>query len=82
MLDADSGRELHRFTGHNGSVHHLALSCDSRRMVSSSADGTVKIWDLQSVIRKLDGTTHTNIPNTNTRPPLARNGGKLLLFPH
>ena len=74
MWDVDSGKELHRFTGHNGCVHHLALSSDSMRLVSSSADGTVKVWDLKSVTRKLDGTTHSTIKDTSSRPDLVPGG--------
>ena len=56
MFDVDSGKELHRFTGHNGAVLHLALSRDCRSFVSSSSDGTAKVWDLASVVSKIDGT--------------------------
>jgi WD40 repeat protein/serine/threonine protein kinase len=32
-------------TGHNGSVHTVAYSPDGRRVVTSSADATARIWD-------------------------------------
>lgn len=58
MWDVDSGKELYRFTGHNGSVHQLSLSSDAKRLVTSSADGSAKVWDLATVVRKLDGIDH------------------------
>lgn len=80
MWDVDSGKELELFTGHNGSVHHLSLSWDSKRLVSSSADGTVKVWNLELVTNKLDGTVEP--PKFN--PPLNPRtliGGKLYNSP-
>lgn len=67
MWDVDSGKELHRFTGHNGCVHQLSLSSDAKRLVSSSADGTSKVWDLATVTRKLDGTP---LEHPSSPPPL------------
>lgn len=79
MWDVDSGKELYRFVGHNGSVHHLSLSSDHKRLVSCSADGTVKVWDLLSVTSILDGTVDS--PPTKLPTPysctLAFAGGKL-----
>lgn len=79
MWDVDSGKELERFVGHNGSVHHLSLSKDSKRLVSCSADGTVKIWNLESITNKLDGIVEP--PTFNAIPPNPRTldliGGKL-----
>lgn len=69
MWDVDSGKELHRFMGHNGSVHQLSLSGDAKRLVSSSADGSAKIWDLSTVIRKLDGTLVDHPSSPPLRPP-------------
>jgi WD40 repeat protein len=69
MWDVDSGKELHRFIGHNGSIHQLSLSRDAKRFVSSSADGSVKVWDLSAVICKLDGTQLDHPSSTHYHPP-------------
>ncbi len=37
--------KLTRYRGHTGTVHSLAFRPDGRRLVSASADGTVKEWD-------------------------------------
>lgn len=88
MWDVDSGKELHRFIGHNGSIHQLSLSRDAKRFVSSSADGSVKVWDLSAIICKLDGTpfdhpssTHFHLPCTVAMGSHALvSGGKSFCF--
>lgn len=69
MWDVDSGKELHRFTGHNGRIHQLSLSRDAKRFVSSSADGSVKVWDLSVVTGKLDGTPLDHPSSTPLHSP-------------
>lgn len=87
MWDVDSGKELHRFSGHNGRIHQLSLSKDARRFVSSSADGSVKVWDLSAVTCKLDGTpldhpssTLIKLPCTVVRGSHGLGGKNLLAF--
>ena len=69
MWDVDSGKELHRYTGHNGSVHQLSLSTDAKRFVSSSADGSSKVWDLWTIVKRLDGTDGSETYHPNPPPP-------------
>ncbi|HEY3871812.1 MAG TPA: serine/threonine-protein kinase [Actinocrinis sp.] len=51
---ADPGRKRYEqvanyaLTGHAGPVRAVALARDGRRLVSSSDDGTVRLWDLPS----------------------------------
>ena len=48
IWDAASGEQLCSLTGHSGSVWSVALSKDGTRLVSGSADRTVKIWSAGS----------------------------------
>ncbi|TGT28715.1 WD40 repeat domain-containing protein, partial [Mesorhizobium sp. M4B.F.Ca.ET.169.01.1.1] len=48
VWDLDSGREVKRFEGHEGTVYALALSADGKRLLSASLDGTARLWDIES----------------------------------
>ena len=39
-------RVIRRLTGHSGSLRSAAFSPDGRRAVTSSSDGTVRVWDV------------------------------------
>jgi WD40 repeat protein len=41
-----TGKELKQFKGHGGPVLCLAVSGDGRRLVSGSADGTMRLWEM------------------------------------
>ena len=41
-----NGQLLHTLLGHQGTIASLAFSTDNRRLVSGSADKTVRVWDL------------------------------------
>jgi WD40 repeat protein len=41
-------RETMSVTGHSSNLHGLVLSPDGRRLASSAADCTVKLWDTQT----------------------------------
>lgn len=45
LLDAESGKESRRFTGHSDRVVSLEFSTDGRLLFTGSNDGTSKIWD-------------------------------------
>jgi len=46
--DPDSGEKNHDFIGHTGEIWAVAVSPDSRTLVSGSADQTVRLWDIES----------------------------------
>ena len=43
-----TGKKIHEFIGHTGSVWGVAASPDNRFLVSGSADQTVKLWEIAS----------------------------------
>ena len=47
ILNAATGEELSRLTGHNGPVTSLAFSGDGLFLASGSADGTVRLWGIK-----------------------------------
>jgi len=43
-----TGRALTVLRGHRGAVDGVAFGDDDRRIVTASADGTARIWDVRS----------------------------------
>ena len=46
---SSEGRETLTLKGHSGDVWSVSVSPDGKRIVSGSADETVKIWDISSL---------------------------------
>jgi WD40 repeat protein len=46
LFDLDTGEEKNVLTGHEDEVLSVAFASDGRRALSSSADKTVRLWDL------------------------------------
>lgn len=53
VWDAGTGRLRHRLFGHTGTVHNVAWSGDSSRLVTGSVDGTAKVWEIGKGVREL-----------------------------
>lgn len=45
IVDVESGLDVSMLSGHADQITALAWSPDARRLASSSADGTIKVWD-------------------------------------
>ncbi|KAL9252064.1 Eukaryotic translation initiation factor 3 subunit I-like protein [Drosera capensis] len=45
---ADNGERLGTYRGHNGAVWTCDVSRDSKRLITGSADQTVKLWNVQT----------------------------------
>jgi WD40 repeat protein len=54
LWEADSGRLLHQFKGHQDDVNSVAFSSDDQWLASGSGDGTVKFWDIAKQMKKAD----------------------------
>jgi RNA polymerase sigma factor (sigma-70 family) len=52
ILDANTGDEVHRFSGHRGGVVAAAFWPDGTRLVTGSKDTTAVIWELPASLRR------------------------------
>lgn len=82
IWDMESGREVHKLTGHKRSVGNLLLSPDGKRLISNSG-GDLKVWDTDSwsEVKAWEFVGHKAIHNWATDPscglcsaPLALHG--------
>jgi WD40 repeat protein len=48
ILDAKTGEEIRTLTGHTGIVNSVSFSPDGKRIVSTSEDWSIKIWDART----------------------------------
>ena len=46
---ADSGERIGTYKGHNGATWSCDITRDSQRLVTASADSTVKLWNLMNL---------------------------------
>lgn len=62
VWDFTTGEELKSFQGHTGKVKSAQFSSDGKNIVSTSDDGSVKIWDVATGKCKV---TRYDVPNSN-----------------
>jgi WD40 repeat protein len=60
IFEADSGKELLKIVKHSGQVSAADWSPDGKRVVSSSTDGTTRIWDAETGAELLTLSTPGN----------------------
>ncbi len=48
VWDVETGKELQAFKGHTHGVLSVAFSPDGKRALSGSADGTFRLWDVET----------------------------------
>ena len=59
LWDAQSGKELRAFTGHDSAVSSVAFSPDGKQVLTGSLDKTARLWDAQSGKELRTFTGHT-----------------------
>jgi len=76
VRDARTGELLHTFRGHTAWVKDIAFAPDSRRLVSSSLDGTIKVWDVANIEKPAGRATMTlpTLPGSVLRVVLSADG--------
>jgi hypothetical protein len=52
IWNLDSGEEICRLRGHSAAVLRIKFTPDGKRLVSASADSTVRVWDLGDTLPK------------------------------
>lgn len=48
LLDAETNDIVRNFSGHTGYINSIQLSRDGKRLLSASADSTIRVWDTKN----------------------------------
>ena len=86
IAETGTGRILRTFSGHKDAVLHLACPSELSRFVSSGADGTVRLWDVQTgrCVRTIDAGPHRitalDMSSDGRRIMVGTEAGQALIF--
>jgi WD40 repeat protein len=69
LLDASSGQVLHSLEGHTQYIESHAFNRDGRLVVTTSQDGTARVWETDSGLLLMTLRGHTNIVSTAVFSP-------------
>ncbi len=71
LIDANTGWNLGRLTGHTERINSLKFSHDGKTLATGSSDGTILLWDWEQIVTKARNEikgkdlTHNIIPPKN-----------------
>jgi RNA polymerase sigma factor (sigma-70 family) len=91
LLNARTGEEVHRFTGHKDFVENISFSSDNSRLATGSYDKTIRVWDLKKRVEiaqftapELTGRERISLSDNGrilaTRINYGHTGGTILLI--
>ncbi len=72
LWNSDTGDEVRRFNGHNGTVRAIAFSRDGRYAVSGGEDSTVRLWEVATGKESCRLRGHSNMVFTVDLSPDGR----------
>ena len=59
LVDATTGAEVHRLNGHEDRIHCMVFTADSKTLVTSSDDKSIRFWDVATG-KKTSQLNHTS----------------------
>jgi len=63
LWDVNSQQERLALAGHDSFINRLEVTADGRRLITASADHTIRIWDLATGDLQMELDQHTNFVN-------------------
>ena len=67
LWDVATGEQLLTFPGHNEAVRGIAFNTDGSRMVTTSADGLIQVWNVQASLAAAEGQLELAFATQNER---------------
>jgi eukaryotic-like serine/threonine-protein kinase len=82
VVDARTGEELRKLSGHAVRANTVAFSSDGKRLVSAGQDGAVKIWEAETGLEllSLQATCHSALFSPDSRRLITTEIGGLRIW--